>query len=142
MNSNSYFLGRRMQVNHLVRNMDAALALWTEKLGIGPFVVFEQSLGDRHFIHRGKRSPVNMSVAISYVGDTQVELISQQNDAPSIYTEAFQNGFVDGGVHHVAFWPHDLHGAARELKTRGFEEVASIRAPTGEVDVFYFGPPP
>ena len=130
-----------MQLNFLVKDMDAALTLWTEKLGVGPFIVFDQALGNRRFIHRGAESPVDMAVALSYVGDTQIELICQRNDAPSIYTEAFQAGLPDGGVQHIAFWPDDIHVAARELKARGFEEIASIRSIAGEVDVFYLSSP-
>jgi catechol 2,3-dioxygenase-like lactoylglutathione lyase family enzyme len=137
-----YFLGRRMQLAFLVKDMDAALELWTDKLGVGPFVVFEQSLGQRHFVHRGERSPVEIALALSYVGDTQIELICQKNDAPSIYTEAFQKGCVSGTAHHMAFWPDDMDAAWRELKAQGFEEVASIQSPSGEVDVYYFSSPP
>jgi catechol 2,3-dioxygenase-like lactoylglutathione lyase family enzyme len=131
-----------MQLAFLVKDMDEALELWTNKLGVGPFVVFEQSLGKRHFVHRGERSPADIALAISYVGDTQIELICQKNDAPSIYTEAFQKGFTSGAVHHIAFWPEDMDSAWRELKAQGFEEVASIQSPTGDVDVYYFSSPP
>ena len=134
--------GRRMQVAFVVKDMDAALELWTDKLKVGPFVVFEHALGTRDFIHRGKRSPVDMALALSYVGDAQIEIICQHNNAPSIYTEAFGRGFIDGGVHHLALWPDDMDAAVRELKTAGFEEVATIRSPTtGDVDVYYFGSP-
>ena len=141
-NSNRYLFGRKMQVAFLVKDMDEALALWTEKLGVGPFVVFEHSLGKRDFIHRGKKSPVDIALALSYVGDTQIEFICQNNDAPSIYTDAVKNGFQYGGVHHMGFWPDDLDLAWKELTARGFEEAATIRSPEGQVDVYYFQSPP
>lgn len=131
-----------MQLAFLVKDMDAALELWTEKLNVGPFVVFEKAMGSRHFIHRGQRSPVDLSLALSYVGETQIELICPRNDAASIYSEAVQPGAGGGGPHHIAFWPDDMAAAARELKSQGFEEVASIRSPAGEVDVYYFSSPP
>jgi catechol 2,3-dioxygenase-like lactoylglutathione lyase family enzyme len=131
-----------MQVAFLVRDMEAALEMWTEKLKVGPFVLFEHSLGSRHFIHRGKRSQIDLALAISYVGETQIELLCQKNDAPSMYMEALQQGFGSGGTHHVAFWPDDMNAAYRELQAQGFEEVASIRSPSGEVDVYYFSSPP
>jgi hypothetical protein len=138
----NFFFGRRMQLAFLVSDMDAALEMWTEKLKVGPFVVFEQALGSRHFIHRGERSPIEFSLALAYVGDTQIELICQKNDAPSIYSEARKKGLVDGGAHHIAFWPDDMAAAHRELTASGFEEVASIRSPAGDVDVYYFSSPP
>lgn len=136
-----FFLGRRMQLAFLVRDMDAALEVWTERLKVGPFVVFEQALGNRHFIHRGARSPVDFSLALSYVGDTQIELICPKNDAPSIYTEAMRTGVGGAMAHHIAYWPDDMEAARRELTAKGFEEVASIRSPSGDVDVYYFSAP-
>lgn len=137
-----FFLGRRLQLAFLVKDMDAALDVWTNKLKVGPFVVFEQALGNRHFIYRGKRSPVDLSLALSYVGDTQIELICPRNDAPSIYTEVMHEGDGTGAAHHIAFWPDDMDAARRDLTEKGFEEIASICAPSGEVDVYYFKSPP
>jgi hypothetical protein len=137
----NFFYGRTMQLAFLVSDMDAALKLWTDKLKVGPFVVFEKALGSRHFVHRGERSPIDFSLALAYIGDTQIELICQNNDAPSIYTEARSKGLVDGGAHHMAFWPDDMAAAHRELVSSGFEEVASIRSPAGDVDVYYFSAP-
>jgi len=136
-----FSLGRKLQLAFLVKDMDAALELWTEKLNVAPFVVFEHALGSRHFIHRGERSPVDLSLALSYVGETQIELICPRNDAPSIYSEALQHGIESARAHHIAFWPDDLASAWRELTCKGFEEVASIRSPAGEVDVYYLSSP-
>jgi len=133
--------GRRLQLAFLVKDMDAALATWTEKLKVGPFVVFEHALGSRHFIHRGERSPVDFSLALSYVGETQIELICQRNDAPSIYSEAMPAGGEGAYAHHIAFWPDDMQAAWRDLTSQGFEERASIRSPSGDVDVYYFASP-
>ena len=137
-----FSLGRKMQVAFLVDDLDEALAVWTEKLGVGPFVVFEHSLGKRDFIYRGQRSSAHISLALSYVGETQIELICQRNDAPTIYTEALSKGFLYGGTHHIAFWPDDMQAAWRQLTAQGFEEVASIRGANGDVDVYYFASPP
>lgn len=137
-----FFLGRRMQLAFLVNDMDEALDVWTNKLKVGPFVVFEHAMGDRHFIYRGERSPVDVSLALSYIGDTQIELVCPRNDAPSIYSDARKKGSIDGVAHHMAFWPDDMDAARLDLEASGFEEVASIRSPQGEVDVYYFKSPP
>jgi len=137
-----FFLGRKLQLAFLVKDMEAALEVWTDKLKIGPFVVFEHALGDRHFVYRGKRSPVDLSLALSYVGETQIELICPKNDAPSIYTEVMHEGFGGGAAHHIAFWPNNMEAARLDLVSKGFEEIASICSPTGEVDVYYFKSPP
>ncbi|RZL90729.1 MAG: hypothetical protein EOP82_14875 [Variovorax sp.] len=140
--ADNFYYGRKMQLAFLVNDMDAALKVWIDKLKVGPFVVFEKALGSRQFVHRGERSPIDFSLALAYIGDTQIELICQNNDASSIYTEARSKGLVDGGAHHMAFWPDDMAAAHRQLISTGFEEVASIRSPSGEVDVYYFSSPP
>jgi hypothetical protein len=118
------FLGERMQLSFVVPDMREGLLFWAETMRVGPFVVIENSLADRRFIHRGQPSPIEMSIAFSYVGDVQIELISQTNAAPSPYTEFMDAGRQ--GLHHVGFWPHDCESACSQLISRGFEEVCSI----------------
>jgi hypothetical protein len=133
------FLGERMQVGMVTSDMDAALIFWSETMGVGPWIVIEESLGDRRFIHRGQQSDVQMSVAFSYLGETQLELIAQSNAAPSPYTEFLGEG--KEGVHHIAFWPDSYEAACLELERRGFEEVCTILTPGGDKNVSYFGGP-
>jgi catechol 2,3-dioxygenase-like lactoylglutathione lyase family enzyme len=135
------FLGERMQVGMVTSDMSAALTFWSEVMGVGPWIVIEDSLGDRTFIHRGKESDVKMSAAFSYLGETQLELIAQSNAAPSPYAEFLGEGRQ--GVHHIAFWPDNYQAACLELERRGFEEVCTVLTPGGEKNVSYFsGPAP
>ena len=115
MKNLSSFLGQKMQLGYVVADLDAALRFWTEALKVGPFVVIEDSLGDRRFMHRGQPSEVRMSVAFSYFGDVQIEFITQQNSAPSPYTE-FLSIAPAGGLHHLAFWPQDYAQAKITLR--------------------------
>ena len=78
-------LGQRIQLGHVVADLDAALAFWTGTLGVGPFVVIDDPVGDAPFVHRGQASGMRMKVAFSHLGDSMVELICQTNDAPSPY---------------------------------------------------------
>src|SRR5437588_482155 len=84
--------GNYMQLGHVVSDMDAALAYWTEVMGVGPFVVLDTSVGDRQFFHRGKLSAVNFSIAISYMGEVMIELIMPLNSEPSPYSEFLGSG--------------------------------------------------
>lgn len=136
----SAFLGQKMQLGYVVADMDAALRYWSETFKVGPFVVIEESVGDRRFMHRGRQSDVRMSVAFSYFGDVQVEFISQHNDAPSPYTE-FLAGGRTGGLHHLAFWPPDYAGACAELEKHGFAEVCTIEMQDGTKNVSYYNGP-
>lgn len=132
-------LGPELQLSFVVKDLDAALKFWTEDMGIGPFVVFEQSLGDRRFVHRGKVSDVRMSVALSYRGDTQIEIITQSNSAPSMYSEFFAGG--GEGLQHIAFAAPDYEQACRKFEELGFEEISSIQMPDGTKNVSYFKGP-
>ena len=50
-------------------------------------------------LFRGKLTKIDMSAAIAYSGDLQIELIYQHDDAPSIYTELPRGG--RSGLQHI-----------------------------------------
>ena|SRR6478752_5466209 len=133
------FLGERMQIGMVVNDFDAALTYWSEVMQVGPWIAIEESLGDRRMVHRGEQTPVEMTLALSYVGETQVEIIAQTNSAPSPYREFLDEGRE--GMHHIAFWPEDYAQSCHELKTRGFNEVMTILTADGEKNVSYFQAP-
>ena len=132
-------LGRRTQVGMVVRDVEAAATFWSQTMGIGPWVIIESSGADRRFVHRGQETPVEMVIAFSYSGETQVEIISQTNSAPSIYTEFLDEGRE--GLHHLGFWPDDYVGACAVLADAGFEERTSLYLPDGTKTVSYFDSP-
>lgn len=104
-------LGTVMQLCYCPRDMDEAIRFWTETMGVGPF--FKR--GPLHFPslkYRGEPSDLSFSMAIAYWGDTQIELIVQHNDAPSIYRDWRQAGME--GVNHICIVVEDIH-AARAL---------------------------
>lgn len=132
-------LGKRLQLGHVVRDMDAALRYWTEVMGVGPFVMLDSSLADRQFFHRGAASAVDFSIAIAYMGEVMIELIMPLNSAPSPYAEFLASGRE--GLHHIGLWPSDFNETCEELKRSGFTEVSSIRRPDGTKDVIYCDTP-
>jgi len=133
-------LGKQMQLGFIVRDLDEALRVFTEDFKVGPFIIIEEALGDRRFVHRGKESPLQMSLALSYHGSTQIEFITQTNDAPSPYTEFLAEGRE--GLHHIAFYPDDYEQACKDLVAAGFEEVCYVQMPDGSKNVSYFNSPP
>lgn len=132
-------LGRRIQVSMVVRDIEAAARLWSDHLGVGPWIMIEDALEDRIFMHRGQPSDVKMSLALTYSGETQLELISQSNDAPSPYRE-----FLDGdreGVQHLEFWPEDYAASCEALEGAGFTELSTINLPDGTKNASYYESP-
>jgi Glyoxalase/Bleomycin resistance protein/Dioxygenase superfamily len=133
-------LGPRTQVGMVVRDLDAATTFWSQEMAVGPWVVIEGSGADRRFVHRGEVTNVEMSIAFCYTGETQLEIISQTNAAPSLYTE-----FLDGGregFHHLGFWPEDFIGSCAALERAGFEELSSLYLNDGTRNVTYYTSPP
>jgi catechol 2,3-dioxygenase-like lactoylglutathione lyase family enzyme len=132
-------LGTRTQLAFVVSDLEAAVAYWTECMGVGPFVVIEKSVGDRRVVYRGRDTAMDYSLGFSYLGDTQIELIWQFNDAPSPYKD-----FLDGGregLHHIAFWPADFEAACVELQKSGFKEVCTMYLSDGARNVAYYDTP-
>jgi hypothetical protein len=133
------FLGERVQLAFLVRDMDAAVKYWTETLRIGPFVVIEKSRGDRDIFYRGKPTATDFAVAFAYMGDVQIEFIQPTDDEPSIYKEFLDSGRE--GFHHLAYWPSDFEGACAHLEANGFSEIGSVRMKDGTLNVAYYETP-
>jgi len=102
------------QNGYVVRDIEAALAHWTEVLGVGPFFYFER-VPIVDFRHRGEPSPIEVSIALANWGDLQIELIQQRNDAPSMYADFLAAGHE--GLQHVACW-YDSLDAPLELARR------------------------
>lgn len=78
-------------------------------MGVGPSVVIESSVAGHKVLRRGKQTAMDTDLAFSYLGDVQVELICQLNDAPSPYKEFTDSGRE--GLHHVNFWPESFDAA-------------------------------
>ena len=82
----SALFGKVCQNGYVVRDIDAAMRFWIEKLRVGPFF-YVPSVKIDWFRYRGMDSPLEMSVALANSGDLQIELIQQRNNAPSMYLD-------------------------------------------------------
>jgi hypothetical protein len=113
----SYRFGNIRQNGYVVRDIEAALVQWTERLGVGPFYYFEQvPIEDFHY--RGQPSPLEVSIALGNWGPLQIELIQQRNDAPSMYRDFLAAG--NEGLQHVAVWTQQMDEELAALATAGF----------------------
>lgn len=126
-------LGPVMQLSYCPADYDAALAHWVS-LGAGPF--FENHhvrLEDVKF--RGQPSDIDFSMALGYLGDIQIELIRQHNDAPSMYTEWRAQGRE--GVQHMCVLVDDIDEARRRVAQQGGVVVQEGTLPGGIGAVIY-----
>jgi len=90
--------GPVMQMGFVVDNFEEPIKHWTEKLNVGPFFILEH-LDLKYFHYKGNKSVIDFSVALSFSGNTQIELIKQHCDTPSIYNE-YSN--IKKGSLHIA----------------------------------------
>jgi methylmalonyl-CoA/ethylmalonyl-CoA epimerase len=100
-------IGPVMQFAFVPKDFDAAVRHWTETMGVGPFYLLENNLlGDGKYL--GEPYHCVFSIAIAYWGDVQIELVRQENDAPSIY-----KGAEGEALHHTCILTPDIEAARK-----------------------------
>jgi 4-hydroxyphenylpyruvate dioxygenase-like putative hemolysin len=97
-----------MQNGFVVRDWRVAAEHWSTVLGVGPFFVMEH-IAFEHCEYRGQPATIDMSVAIAYSGEQQIELVQQHNDAPSIYRDFLERS--GEGLQHVGALTDNLAAA-------------------------------
>jgi hypothetical protein len=99
----SRIFGDIAQIGYVVRDIHTSMDNWVRH-GVGPWFYIERVPMD-YFRYHGAQSDVHMSAALANSGATQIELIQQRNDNPSMYKD-----FLDAGHHgaqHIAYWTSD-----------------------------------
>jgi methylmalonyl-CoA/ethylmalonyl-CoA epimerase len=120
--------GPIVQNAFVVRDLEAAIAHWTTKVGVGPFYLLDHiQYGEVYF--RGAPVGLDMSVAIAQWGDIQIELIVQHDAAASIYTEFLARH--DEGLQHLGVMTASLDEHLARLRPLGIEPVQWGATATG-----------
>jgi hypothetical protein len=106
--------GSVYHAGYVVSDLRAAIGHWVERLGAGPFFLFEDfSFTDP--VYRGSNVGPRVSLAFAFSGDFCVELIQQTDDTPSIYREAPR------ALHHLGIAVSDLGTAVGTYVENGIE---------------------
>lgn len=111
----SFLFGGARQNGYMVDDLDAALKHWVQDVGAGPFFVIRH-LPLEYFTYHGAPSEPDLSIAVGNVGDLQIELIEQHNDAPSPWLN-FHTA-KGSGLHHVSSWTTDYDDEIGRLGER------------------------
>lgn len=106
------------QVAYVVPDLDTALKYWVEVLKAGPFFKLDHAPLE-HKRYRGAQNDVDISLALGYSGDLQIELIQQHNDVPSVFKEFLDTGRQ--GVHHIGLMPADYQATLDYYRSLGHE---------------------
>lgn len=117
-------IGPVMQIAFVPANFDAAIEHWTRTMGVGPFFLIE-NIALEGMRYLGEPSDCVFTIALAYWGDIQVELIRQENDAPSIYRSC-----EGGALHHTCVLTDDIE-MARDIADAAGASIL-VEAKVGE----------
>jgi hypothetical protein len=108
------------QLGFVVDDLDKALDSWVA-LGVGPWYVIRGQ--QQRARYRGVPCDVTLSIAFANSGDMQIEVIQQENDTPSIYTEFLS---AEGeGFNQFAYWADDFEATVQSINDAGWPVVWS-----------------
>jgi len=110
--------GELRQLGYVIRDIESAMKHWTDVNGVGPFFYIEQvPLGK--FTYKGipTAERPEISIALTFSGSVQIELVQQRNEAPSMYLDYPASG--QEGLQHVAYCPEDYEAAKRAAERQG-----------------------
>lgn len=108
------------QIGYVVTDIDEALASWSA-LGVGPWLVIRGL--PMKALYRGEPCETTLSLALSNSGELQVELIQQEDDTPSIFTEFLAS--KGPGYHQLAYWAEDFGATMKAVEDAGWPVVWS-----------------
>ncbi|MDB5686569.1 MAG: methylmalonyl-CoA mutase [Rhizorhabdus sp.] len=120
--------GSILELCQVVRDIDKAVAHWTQVLGAGPFFVFDVPVLPGQ-IYRGHPTEVAMRVAFGFSGGLLIELLQQTSPSASVFTEMLDE--KGEGYHHVML-RGDYDADAARLSGHGYEVAFSGQMPSGE----------
>jgi Glyoxalase/Bleomycin resistance protein/Dioxygenase superfamily len=90
-------------------------------IGVGPWFVVRGV--PQRVLYRCEPCEIVLSLALANSGEMQIEVIQQQDDTPSIFTEflaAEREGF-----HQLAYWTDDFAATMQAVKEAGWPVVWS-----------------
>lgn len=109
-----------VQLSYLVDDVEAAASGWSQATGIGPWF-FAERMEITDYRYRGRpASTAAVSVAMTYVGSVQLELIRPARDAGPTLFDEFIHAARMPAMHHAAFMEPDYDLTYRGAIDRGF----------------------
>ena len=125
----SRLFGDIRQIGIVVRDIEKAMAHWADVCGIGPWFYVDK-LPVTTFRYRGQVvDDFHISVALANSGGTQLELIEQRCDGPSMYRDFLAAGHE--GMQHWSSWPEDYDDRLRQALDSGYVIGQEGESPRG-----------
>lgn len=118
-------IGDVMQLAFVPADFDATLKLWIETMGAGPFYLL-RARHEEFAQFNGRDTRPDLTIALGYWGDMQIEIIRQENEAPSPFREWRQAGH--DGLQHICVLTDDIGTARQTMAAAGATIVFEARA--------------
>lgn len=109
---------------YVVPDISASIAQWVEKMGAGPFFLFE-NFAFVDPVYEGRSVGPQVTLAFAFTGDFCVELIQQHDAAPSIYRDA------GPALHHLGIAVEDLQSSLAMYASAGVNSIFRAGFPFG-----------
>lgn len=117
-----------IQMCYVVPDIRAAMNTWINKLKVGPWFLLDHFTGTDPK-YRGRDSSADVSIAMSFAGHMNIELIQPNDDAPSVYREWIERrGY---GFHHWGRASLDFDRDVAKYEAAGHELVFLAGVPSG-----------
>ena len=117
-----------IQIAYHVPDPERAARDYARAFGWGPFFLFEHIALSR-CIYRGAPAVFDHSSAYGQGGELMIELIAQNDDAPSVLRELYARDEV--GVHHIAHFVPHLQEALDHARAAGADIALDACTATG-----------
>jgi len=119
-------LGKVTQIAFIPDDFGKALDHWSGQIGAGPFYMLSHIPLD-NTKYMGVPGEVDISAALGYWGDIQIEFIQQHDERPSIYRDWLREKRT--GVHHLGIVVDDFDSAYAALRSAGGVAVQETEIP-------------
>jgi len=117
-----------MQMAYVVKDLRASIDEWVKRLNVGPWFVLDHFTGVDP-VYRGQPSKADITLAMSFAGHMNIELIQPNDDHPSVYKELIdKSGY---GFHHWGIASADFAGDLKRYEAMGMEVAFRLGVPTG-----------
>ncbi|ALR11894.1 lactoylglutathione lyase [Mycobacteroides saopaulense] len=121
--------GHVTQIAWVTDDLDATEGMLSAVFGVKKWTrIPDVHFGPNTCTYRGAPADFTATIALSYLGDMQLELILPVSGT-SIYTEFLETS--PAGLHHVCFEPPDLDAALDHARARGAEVIQDGVMPGG-----------
>jgi hypothetical protein len=117
-----------IQMSYLVPDIQSAMGVWVDKLKVGPWFLLDHFTGTDP-TYRGGASLADVSIAMSFAGHMNVELIQPNDAEPSVYREWIERrGY---GFHHWGRATANFDRDMRQYQDSGHELAFLAGVPSG-----------